>query len=53
MFTQILDPADDGLLTFLGALIPVALLLLLLAVFRMTAWLAVLIGAAVTFGLGP
>ena len=52
MFTQILDPADDVFLTFLGALIPVALLLLLLAVFRMTAWLAVLIGAAVTFGLG-
>lgn len=52
MFAQILDPAADVFLTFLGALIPVALLLLLLAVFRMTAWLAVLIGAAVTFGLG-
>jgi lactate permease len=52
MFTQILDPADDGLLTFLAAVIPVALLLVLLAVYRITAWLAVLIGAVVTFGLG-
>jgi lactate permease len=52
MFTQSLDPLGNLALTFLVALIPVALLLVLLAVFRMTAWLAVLIGAAVTFLLG-
>src|ERR1700749_1866823 len=52
MFTQSLDPLGNLLLTFLVALVPVSLLLVLLAVFRMTAWLAVLIGAAVTFVLG-
>jgi len=52
MFTQSLDPLGNVALTFLVALIPVALLLVLLAVFRMTAWLAVLIGAVVTFLLG-
>jgi lactate permease len=52
MFTQSLDPLGNVALTFLVALIPVAILLVLLAAFRMTAWLAVLIGAAVTFGLG-
>src|SRR3569833_287527 len=52
MFTQSLDPLGNLALTFLVALIPLALLLVLLAVFRVTAWLAVLIGAAVTFLLG-
>ena len=52
MFTQSLDPLGNTALTFLVALVPVALLLVLLAVFRMTAWLAVLIGAIVTFALG-
>jgi lactate permease len=52
MFTQSLDPLGNGALTFLVALIPVVLLLVLLAVFRMTAWLAVLIGTAATFALG-
>ena len=52
MFTQSLDPLGNTGLTFLVALIPVVLLLVLLAVFRMTAWLAVLIGAAATFALG-
>ncbi len=51
MFTQILNPTGNLFLTWLVALVPVALLLILLAVFRMTAWLAVLIGSLVTFAL--
>ena len=51
MFNQILDPAGNLFLTWLVALIPVALLLVLLAVFRMSAWLATLIGSLVTFVL--
>ena len=49
MFTQILDPTGNLFLTWLVALIPVALLLFLLAGLRMSAWLAVLIGSIVTF----
>jgi len=52
MFTQILDPLGNLSLTFLLALVPVVLLLVLLAVLRLRAWLATLIGAIVTFGLG-
>jgi lactate permease len=52
MFTQILDPLGNLFLTWLVALIPVVLLLVLLAGLRMTAWLAVLIGSIVTFLLG-
>ncbi|MGB6651518.1 MAG: L-lactate permease [Xanthobacteraceae bacterium] len=52
MFTQILDPTGNLFLTWLVALIPVVLLLLLLAGLRMSAWLAVLIGSIVTFLLG-
>jgi lactate permease len=37
--------------TWLVALIPVAVLLILLAVFRLSAWLAVLIGSAITLAL--
>ena len=51
MFNQIVDPLGSLGLTCLVALIPVVLLLVLLAVFRMTAWLAVLIGSVVTFVL--
>ena len=51
MFAQIVDPVGNLGLTCLVALIPVVLLLLLLAVFRMSAWLAVLIGSIVTFVL--
>lgn len=47
-FTQHLDPLNSVLGSTLVALIPLALLLVLLAVMRMTAWLAVIIGAAVT-----
>jgi len=52
MFTQILDPTGNLFLTWLVALIPVVLLLVLLAGLRMSAWLAVLIGSIVTFLLG-
>jgi lactate permease len=51
MFTQEIDPLGNLALTCLVALVPVALLLILLAVFRMSAWLAVLIGSLVTFVL--
>jgi len=52
MFTQILNPVGSLSLTFLLALVPVVLLLVLLAVLRLPAWLATLIGAIVTFALG-
>lgn len=51
MFTQITDPLGNLFLTWLVALIPVVLLLVLLAGFRLSAWLAVLIGSIVTFVL--
>jgi lactate permease len=49
MFNQILDPTGNLFVTWLVALIPVVLLLVLLAVLRLSAWLAVLIGSIVTF----
>src|ERR1700761_8531580 len=52
MFTQLLDPFGNLFLTWLVALIPVVLLLVLLAGFRLSAWLAVLIGSIVTFLIG-
>ncbi|HVH83594.1 MAG TPA: L-lactate permease, partial [Steroidobacteraceae bacterium] len=51
MFTQVLDPLDNLTLTCLVALIPVVSLLVMLAVFRMPAWLATLIGSLITFVL--
>src|ERR1700728_4503758 len=51
MFTQIVDRIGNLGLTCLVALIPVVLLLVLLAVYRVSAWLAVLIGSIVTFVL--
>src|SRR5271165_2066890 len=51
MFTQIVDPVGNLGLTCLIALIPVVFLLTLLAVYRVSAWLAVLIGSIVTFVL--
>jgi len=47
-FTQLLDPLHSLAGSTLLALVPVATLLVLLAVFRMTAWRAVIIGSAVT-----
>jgi lactate permease len=49
MFNQILDPTGNLFITWLIALVPVVLLLVLLAVFRLSAWLATLIGSIVTF----
>ncbi len=49
---QILDPVGNLALSTLLALVPVAFLLVMLAVFRVTAWLSVLIGSVVTFLLG-
>ncbi len=40
MFTQLIDPLNNLTLTCLVALIPVVFLLVLLAVFRVPAWLA-------------
>ena len=47
-FTQVLDPLNSVAGTALLALLPVVLLLVLLAVFRMTAWQTVIIGSVVT-----
>ena len=51
MFTQLLDPLNNLTVTCLVALVPVVTLLVLLAVFRWPAWLAVLVGSIVTFVL--
>src|SRR5215470_14379945 len=48
MFHQVLNPTGNLGLTVLAALIPVIVLLVLLAVFRITAWLATLIGSILT-----
>ena len=50
-FQQVLDPAHSVLGSTLLALVPVIVLLLLLAVFRFSAWQAVIIGAIVTMVL--
>jgi lactate permease len=52
VFQQIIDPLGNLFATWVVALIPVVVLLVLLAVFRVSAWLAVLIGSIVTFLLG-
>jgi lactate permease len=51
-FQQVLDPVHSALGATLLALVPVAVLLLLLAVFKLSAWQAVIIGAIVTVLLG-
>lgn len=51
MFTQLIDPLGNLTLTCLVALIPVVSLLVLLAVFRWPAWLAVLAGSVITIVL--
>lgn len=48
MFHQILDPTGNLGITALVALIPVIALLVMLAVFRLSAWLATLIGSGIT-----
>lgn len=49
MFQQILNPAGNLFVSWLLALVPVVVLLILLAVFKLSAWISVLIGAIVTF----
>jgi lactate permease len=52
MFSQILEPAGQNLvLTILASLVPLIVLLFLLAVIRMTAWLATIIASAVTIAM--
>jgi lactate permease len=51
-FTQVLNPLHSVAGSTLLALVPVAVLLLLLAVFRVSAWQAVILGSAVTLILG-
>jgi lactate permease len=52
MFTQTLVPLSSLWLTVLVAFVPLILLLMLLAGFRMTAWLATLLGGAITVAIG-
>jgi lactate permease len=49
MFTQLIDPLGNLALTCLVALVPVVSLLLMLAVWRLPAWLATLLGSLLTF----
>ena len=51
MFTQIVDPLGNLTLTCLVALVPVVSLLVMLAAFRITAWLAAILGSIVTVAL--
>ena len=51
MFTQLINPLDNLTLTCLVALVPVVSLLVMLAVFRLPAWLATLLGSIITFAL--
>ncbi len=52
VFHQVKDPVSNVPGTTLLALVPVAVLLVSLAAFRVTAWLAVIIGSIVTIALG-
>jgi len=49
MFTQLIDPLGNLTLTCLVALVPVVSLLVMLAVWRLPAWLATLLGSVLTF----
>ncbi len=51
-FHQILVPWGGTLVSTLLALVPVAVLLVLLAVFRWSAWQAVIVGSVVTVAMG-
>ena len=51
MFNQVLDPLGNIALTAALALVPLAVLLILLVWLRRTAWLAALIGSLVTFAV--
>jgi len=49
MFTQLIDPLGNLTLTCVVALVPVVSLLVMLAVWRLPAWLATLLGSLLTF----
>ena len=52
MFQQTLNPAGNLWLTVFVAMVPLVALLFMLAVLRLTAWLAAILGGAVTFVIG-
>jgi len=52
MFEQTLNPTGHLWLTILAALVPLIALILMLAVFRITAWLATIIAGAITIPVG-
>jgi lactate permease len=52
MFPQLLNPAANLWLTVLVSLIPLIALLFMLAVLRLTAWLATIVAGAITIPLG-
>src|ERR1700688_4905420 len=52
MFEQVLDPAGNLWLSVLIALVPLVALLFMLAVLRITAWLATILVGAITIALG-
>src|SRR5579883_3156803 len=52
MFHQILEPTGSLWSTILLALVPLASLLFMLAVLRITAWLATIIGGVITVAVG-
>jgi L-lactate permease len=52
MFAQTLNPAGHLWLTIAIALVPLLALILMLAVFRITAWLATIIAGAITIPIG-
>ncbi|HKV04365.1 MAG TPA: L-lactate permease [Candidatus Acidoferrales bacterium] len=52
MFEQSLNPTGHLWLTVLAALVPLVALILMLVVFRITAWFAAILGGVVTIALG-
>jgi len=52
VFQQILNPTGRLWLTVLVALVPLIALILMLAIFRVTAWLATIVGGIITLVLG-
>ncbi|HXX20119.1 MAG TPA: L-lactate permease [Candidatus Acidoferrum sp.] len=52
MFEQTLNPTGHLWLTILAALVPLIALILMLAVFRITAWFATIIAGAITIPVG-
>ncbi len=52
MFEQSLNPTGHLWLTILAALVPLIALIFMLAVFRMTAWLASILAGVITDSYG-